>query len=455
MKNNFLKILPLFLIFIFLITSGFGCKSPSGEVKEHQKPITLEYWRLYDDEDAFSEIIKAYRELHPNININYRKFRPEEYEQELLDALAEDRGPDIFSLNENLLRKYQAKIEPMPEEITMAYQVIKGTIKKETVAELRTKKTLSLRQIKDDYAEIVYKNLVLDNKIYGLPLSLESLIMLYNRDILNKSAITTPPTDWKSFQDAVQKINRFDKENNIIQSGTALGTGYNVSRSFDILSILMLQNDAVMTDASGYAIISKTKDKNYNPGLEAIKFYLDFASPTKNVYCWNSDLPDSLAAFLSGKVGFIFGYNYSIPIIRAQAPKLNLGVAPLPQVNPDNPKNYANYFIETVSKKSKNTNEAWDFVIFANQEEQVKKFLNKTNRPAALKSLINSQLEDEDLHASAVQTLTATNWYEGKDPLAAENAFKEMTENLLKATEEKEFNDIVKTAISKINQTFK
>jgi ABC-type glycerol-3-phosphate transport system substrate-binding protein len=75
------KIFALFLIFSFIITSGFGCKSPSAEVKKASEPITLTYWRAYDDADAFAEIFSAYEALHPNVNIEYKKFRYEEYEK--------------------------------------------------------------------------------------------------------------------------------------------------------------------------------------------------------------------------------------------------------------------------------------------------------------------------------------------------------------------------------------
>ena len=39
------KVSLLFLLAIFLITSGFGCRLQSREVKEAMQPITLNYWR--------------------------------------------------------------------------------------------------------------------------------------------------------------------------------------------------------------------------------------------------------------------------------------------------------------------------------------------------------------------------------------------------------------------------
>jgi ABC-type glycerol-3-phosphate transport system substrate-binding protein len=455
MKRKNIITLNLFLVFVFILTAGFGCKSPGKDVKEKLAPIELNYWRVFDDVDAFDDVIAAYSQLHPNITINYRKFRFEEYEQALLEALAEDRGPDIFTVSEGWIKEYESKIAPMPPEITLAYQFTKGTIKKEIAYELRTTPSPSLREIKADFADTVYEDVVLDGKVYGLPMSLETLIMLYNKDILNKSGIAQTPKTWKAFQEAVQKSTRFDTEGNIIQSGAALGTAYNIDRNFDVISILMMQNGANMTDASGRTTFSVNTQDKYNPGIEALRFYLDFASPVKSVYSWNADMSHSFDAFLSGNLAFTFGYNYHIPSVKSRAPKLNLGIAPIPQINPDNPVNYANYWVEGVSKKSAYIDEAWDFIIFATNKYNVGSFLERTQRPTALKELLSTQTDDEELYPTSIQMLTATNWYQGQNQPAAEEAFKDMIDELPSAVTERDFSDILKTATIKVNQTIK
>ena len=453
--KKYFNLFNLFLIGVFLLTAGFGCKNPGQEVQEYLKPVTLEYWRIFDEEDAFEEIIAAYHQSHPNININYRKFRYEEFEEKLLDALAENRGPDILSINSLWVREYQNKLAPMPENITMAYQKVKGTIKKEVSVDLRTYPTPTTKKIKELFPDIVYKNVSLNEKVYGLPLSLETLVIFYNKDLLNRSGVSQPPASWDDFQSAVQKITRFDSNGNIRQSGTALGTAYNIERNFDILSVLIMQNGATMIDAKGNLRIFDNQADDFNPGIEAINFYLDFANPVKNVYSWNEDMTGSINAFLTGEVGMVFGYNYHLPTIRANAPRLNFGVAPIPQVNNEIPQNYANYWIESVSAQSPHINEAWDFILFATtQAEQAKKFLTQTQRPTALRSLINSQMEDEDLSAATSQTLTGNNWYAGNDSSATEEAFRSMIEQLPDAVKESELRNIFFTTTKRVFQTY-
>ncbi len=456
MRKKSFYLLSLALLGVFLITSGIGCKTPNTATQKKMEPIELNYWRVYDEGDSFDEIVAEYQKFHPNIKINYRKFRYEEYEKKLLNAWAEDRGPDIFSIPESWIRGYQTKIAPMPATITMAFQENRKVfgIKNEVVNILKTASAPSLRQIKENFADAVYQNVVIENQVYGLPLSLETLILFYNKEILNQAGISQLPSTWTEFQESVVKTVRYDSEGKISRAGAAIGTGANVNRAFDILSVLIMQNGATMTNANGQAIFFTSKDKTYNPGIEAVKFYTDFASPAKNVYTWNSQMVNSLDSFIAGKSAFMFGYNYYLPNIRSGAPQLKFGMAPIPQVNPGAPVNYASYWVETVSKKSKHSEEAWDFVIFATtKSDMAKKFLDKTKRPTALKALINSQLEDEDLHAAVTQILTGANWYRGQNVLAAEEAVIQMIDQVLAAATEKEITKILGNAIKKINQT--
>ena len=451
------KALGLLAVLIFLVVSGLGCKLQTAEESAAISPITLTYWRVWDDQDAFDQVIADYRAIHPNITINYRKFKYEEFEQELLNALAEDRGPDIFSVPQAWLKEYQTKIAPMPEQIRIGYVVEKTyfAIKKERVVEVRTEKTPTLRQIKDKYVDTVFNDVVLENQVYGLPLSLETLVMFYNKDIMNQAGIATLPADWKSFQEAVIKTTKFETEDKIIQSGTALGTGFNIERAFDIISILMIQNGAQMADAKGQPTFFKSmtiSGKPTNPGLIAMRFYADFATPVKTVYSWNNAMSNSLEAFLAGKVGFFFGYNYHLAQIRSRS-RVNFGIAPIPQIAGNPVKNYANYWVETVSKKSKHPNEAWDFLIFITKQEENAKFLSVTNHSAAQRTLLDSQAENEDLSASVSQALTATTWYRGYDALTAETIFKEMAEQFLLAVTDQQVNNIISSVTQKISQT--
>lgn len=450
------KKISILLIFVFLLTAGAACKSPS--VEEATEPITLNYWRVYDGQDDFAEIIAKYNAQHPYVTINYRKLRYDEYEEELLNAFAEDRGPDIFSIHNTWVKKYESKIEPMPSQTTMVWQTTKGNIKKDVVAETKVARSMNLKELKQNFADVVYSDVVINNKIYGLPLSVDTLAMYYNQSLFDQAGITEIPKYWnRDFQQTVKKLSKQDLKGNILQSGVALGGGTNIERYSDILSVLMMQNGANMMSDSGQVLFNtvpeNSPNSDYNPGLMALKFYTDFANPVKEVYSWNNKLESSINSFASGKTAIMFGYAYHLPTIKTMAPKLNFMVAPLPQIEGSGtPVNFANYWVEVVSKKSSHQNEAWNFVQFLTSADQVGSYLSKTKKPAALRSLVSKQTEDLEIGVFASQVLTAKSWYKGKNASMMEGFFAQMIDETLADTENK-IMDIMNLYARRIQQT--
>lgn len=425
------RVIQLFTLFSLLITTGFGCNLQSAAVVQASKPVQLVWWRVFDDADTVSSIIEAYRKVHPNITITYRKLRPEEYEKELLNALAEDRGPDIISVHNTAMMKWQPKLLPLPPELKLAYQVEKGTIQKQVVTEIHTDKTIRLDQLKNTFVDQVAADAilpfadakgVLTDQIFGLPLGLDTLVLYWNRDLLNAANIAEPARTWDEFLTHVQTLTKFDAKGGILEAGAAIGTADNVERSVDILSGLMMQNGAVMRQGNQatFDVIPAGLSRETAPGSEALRFYTDFANPGKKAYTWNDQMPDSLTAFTSGAAAYFFGYAYNLPVIRTLNPKLSFGIASLPQIDPTHVVNVANYWLESVSAKTKHPNEAWDFVQFATKAGNVDSYLKKAGKPTAVRSLVAGQLEDLSLSVFAGESLTAKSWYVGKDPDAGE-----------------------------------
>lgn len=451
------KIFIVFIILIFFMTSALGCKKKT--VSEVTKPIELTYWRVYDGEDNFEEIIKAYNALHPYVTIKYRKLRYEEYKDALLNAFAEDRGPDIFSIHNTWMKEYKSKVEPLPTQTSMVFQVEQGALKKELVSETRVANSMTVKELKQNFADVVYSDVVLDNKIYGLPLSVDTLALYYNQNLFDQAGIVDVPKYWNTeFQQTVKKLTKQDSQGNIIQSGVALGGSTNIERFSDILSVLMMQNGATMMNDSGAVLFNtipqSMADSDYNPGFMALNFYTDFANPVKEVYSWNNTMENSINAFASGKVAMILGYSYHLETIESLAPKLNFFVSPLPQIEGSAaPINFANYWVEVVSKKSKYVNEAWDFVQFLASADQVSSYLKKTNKPAALRSLIAKQKDDETIGIFANQAFTAKSWYKGNNSVLMENFIAQMINNFLLSTNFEESFSIMNLYANRIQQT--
>lgn len=453
---KFGKLAFLISLVAFVSLAGFGCKGLSKEQTQATKAVTLEYWTVFDDVDALQKEIAAFKSSHPYITVNLRQLRAEELYPRLVEALAEDRGPDIISVQNRRLGEFASKLSPMPpnvNDVTIRYQ--KNTLGQvETLVNSQTKNLVSLGQLDNEYVKTVRDDVVRDGKIYGLPLSMDMMAVFYNKDLLDRSGIAQAPATWDEFQQAVKKINRYDKKTGkITQSGVAFGSA-EIPGSDDLLFLLFKQSNVNFVSKEGRAVFNS----NLGGAGQIMDFYSDYSNPTRDTYSWSNDQGDALDAFINGKVGFFFGYSYHFPTIRARAPQFDFRVLPMFQLSEENQSNVASYWIQAVVEKSKNKNEAWNLVDALTHSNLTKDYLDKTNRPTALRAYIGDQKNKPELAPFVSQILIAENWYRGRDYFAANRAVKDMINEWLQPVDENKINEIRQSILNrgaaKINQTF-
>jgi len=463
------RLLSGFLLFSTLLTTGAGCFGGSSAATNTK--LTLKVWGVFDEADSWKTLIDTYRVAHPNVTVEYTKLRFEDYKDELIRSIAEGKGPDVMAVHNTWLGGFTDLLAPMPDAVNVSHIETQGTLRKENVLVSTSQSTMSMKTLKQNFVPAVIQDVVMPymkdaksdpvDKIYALPMAMDTLGLFYNQDMLNAAGIPQPPATWEDFQNAVKALTKIDTLGKITQSGAGIGTAKNVERAPDILSILMMQNGVEMVDERGrvtFNDIPKGSPRDAPPGVDAVRFYTDFANPTKEVYTWNTAMPSSLDAFVNGQTAMFLGYSYHLPIIRTLAPKLNIGIASLPQISASTDLtqqvNYGNYWAEGVSKDSKYQDYAWDFVQFATDAKNVGSYLADAGKPTALRSLIAGQLNDEDLGVFAAQLLTAKTWYRGKNVDAQEKAMNQLIDDFLAGTYGDDPQKAVDNAARVVAQTY-
>lgn len=449
------KISAFFLAIIFLISfSGCGCKSSQNS----SPSMELEIWGPIDDSFTYKDMAETYHKIYPNIkDIKYRKFSPDTYKKELLDALASGNGPDIFLIHNTWLPSFQDKILPAPAEV------------------------LNEQRFKSNFVDVVANDFFDQNKIWASPLSVDSLALYYNKDLFNEAGISSPPKDWNEFAKDTQLLTKFSSSREVIQSGAALGTVYNINRSTDVLNMLMIQsgtqkgNDGVLNLKTSKV----TSGDNYLPSVDALNFYTQFSQATSQYYSWNPRLHYSIDAFSEGTLAMMFNYSWHIATIKDKSPKLNFAVASVPQFSGNSPSNFANYWGFAVAKNKipatgvtndQRMTEAWRFIDFLTTKpteqftssggtlgggavdpnyDPAKIYLDKTRKPAARRDLIETQKTDAELGVFAKDNLIAKSWKE-IEPESIENIFAEMIDQVNKG--QATTNDAIQTADQRIMQ---
>jgi len=252
-QKNFMfkKTLIISIISIFFLTTGFGCKGLSTTQQASLKPIKLIYWTIYDDVDELRVLATEYSQRYPNVTIDIRQVNYNEFDNLFTNALADDVGPDIVSQHATWLRKNQTRLLPAPAGTQMSRMVIADNFSKDQQIVTDTNLLPTINSISKDYVKTVANDVILDNKIYGLPLSLDTLAIFYNQDLLDRAGIAEAPKDWATFISDVKKLTKFNSVGDIVQAGTALGTYNNINAAFDITSLFIINSFQLMFKASG------------------------------------------------------------------------------------------------------------------------------------------------------------------------------------------------------------
>ena len=372
--------------------------------------INVTIWGVHDDAKDFATGVGRIKEVYPSINVSYIKKEAATYETELLNALALGKGPDIIMMTGNDLPKFGDKLTPAPQDL------------------------IDLKTIRDRFPLVVENDLTSQGRIYGLPLYLDTLALFYNEDTFNSNNIIEAPKTWEEFINISNNLKEVGSSNKIEKAGSALGGSLDsIPRAGDIVSALMLQSGTKMiSDNTTQAIFANfNSNQGINPGREAIDFYTSFSNPSNKNFTWQDGFVNAIDGFSDGRVAMMFDYSHQIEVIKNKNPFLNFKVARIPQFEDSStPVNYASYHALAVLNQSQNKAAAWQVVLGLTLDNaSAKAYSDSSQRPPALRALLEGCQRDLNLASFCEQSLTARSWYQ-VDRTQISNIFSNMIKNI-------------------------
>lgn len=345
------------------------------------KRVTLEVWGTEDD-DVFESLARSYSDLQTNVAINYTQISESNYDARLISALASGRGPDVFFVRSHSLPVDLISTAP---ETQFTYE-----------------------ELTNLFPKVVWQDFAPGEKVYALPLYLDTLAMVYNQNIFNRVGVVDPPRDWDSFEDLISDLKVLDDDGRVKKAGAAIGgSDRSINNASEVLQMLLLQNGAEMIDERGRASFSEG-----TRGVSAFDFYTKFGDPSDIYFTWDDSGKNAADSFAAEETVIIFTYKSKINELKAKNPFLEMGVAPVPQVSADNPITFADYHGLAVSKQSREQAWAWDFIIKTTTGADLARAYSKSSgRPPALRSIISENLRSSEYGIFARQALIAKSWY--------------------------------------------
>lgn len=346
-------------------------------------PVNLTVWGT-ESQVNMDPLLNAYHGLHPNVTIVYTPLDAADYQDKLLNALAASEGPDVFTVPSTDVGIMKSKLIPAASTFTSS-----------------TLKTL--------FPKAVVTDVVDGEAIYGLPLSLDTLVLIYNRDLFDAAGLTTPPATWDELIADIPQLAAVDDQSQLQREAIALGgSSVSVKDAADIISLLMIQNGATLSNQAHSSVLLGKE------GESALRFYTQFANPASAAYTWNDTLGDSYQQFADGKVAMLLTYPSALAEIKNRNPYIDARIAAAPQATGGTSKSYGSYTLLGVSKQSKQAVAAWDFVqTVTTNKALVETYASKTSHTPALTAAIGDRIKQSgDIALLATQALQARSWFQ-------------------------------------------
>ncbi len=352
------------IVLIFVINLLFSNNSGNQNNTSSEK-VVLQWWGAFMDPSEVQPLLDEYNTENPNVTIEYANKIPADtasddaaltYKTELdriLKANDPVQIPDIFSVSSTWAGDYERYV--------------------------KSSTSYDSETFNNTFYEVVGQDFAHNGTINGVPLWLDTLAVVYNKDILASKAVLNVPTDWPSFKSLAQNLTTKEK-NTIKVAGFAGGLSSNVSYSFDVLNVLLFQNGVSVTDSKDVPTFAEDTDS-----VSAFQFYKDFANSSTGT--WSRDIKNDSAAFLEGNVAMIIVPSYRLREIlyynEQYGLNLNIGVAQLPQLQGQDQAviNWPEYWGNMVALNRPNSTEAWKFLQWITQSDKLKELSDniKTN----------------------------------------------------------------------------
>ncbi len=274
---------------------------------------TVVLWGTLPETAANAALEPFKRAYQKSFNLTYVAHNPDTIEGELVEALAEGRGPDLVMLPHEAVWLERNKLVPFSFDLVSERDFLDTYV---GGAELYLAKTGS----------------------WALPLAVDPLVLFYNPDLLAAGKFATPPQTWVELQTMAKTLSSSDSRGNLSRSAIPLGEFGNILHAKDILSLLMLQTGNPIAElnrlngALSFTVGTPLAGQEAPATAEAVSFFTRFSDPSNTAYSWNAAQPEARAAFTRGQAVFYLGYASEYEALRRQNPQLALDVARVPQL---------------------------------------------------------------------------------------------------------------------------
>ncbi|MGP1507502.1 MAG: ABC transporter substrate-binding protein [Sphaerochaeta sp.] len=344
----FKKVLVFLVIALLSATVVFA--NGTSETRSAQKQ-SIKLWLGWPSlENIFKQIKADFEAANPNVELEITAMSVRDLEQKLAVSLPSGSGPDILITSEYIIPRY----------IGMGYIATPPASVVDFVENNFDELVKSINKFKGPEDS--------EEKIYGVPHIGIARVQYVNLSLMKELGLNpVTPTTWEEQMKIAKAMTQYDSNGNITRSGMSLrifGGGSGIGEKFMIKLV-----------QAGGSFVGRTADGkwkaayNSEAGVDTLEYYINALYKYK---VDSFEAKHDTEAFVNGLTGMYDRELFPITDIHSRAPEIEFATAPMPGYKfRGTVYSTESYF---VSQSSKNKDIAWDFIIFCQKEEYVKRF---------------------------------------------------------------------------------
>lgn len=380
---------------------------------EPSSPINNSYGEVYVwgsiDPEVFRVVKSQIAESDSSFSkVEYFYVDERTLDEELVNAIAEGRSPDLIIFPADSLVKHRAKL--------LALEVDERTFR-------------------DTYLDAGEIFLLSDGQ-YAFPFLIDPLVMYWNRDLYGTGGLAQPPQTWEQMvSSAVPSLTIRDTSRNIIQAALAFGEYRNVTNAKEVLLAMTMQSGSrlVSENERGYVVeLDKPLENGGRaPMSAALEFFTDFSNSNSPLYTWNRALATDENAFVAEDLATYIGFGSDAERLAAKNPNLNLDIAELPQgAGATIKRTYGRVYGIGIPRGAFNQNGAYQVAQIMTSSVNAARFAEATNMAAANRTSVITGTASPYRQIIERSALVARAWLD-PDPSGTETIFQQMIEDVV------------------------
>jgi ABC-type glycerol-3-phosphate transport system substrate-binding protein len=341
-------------------SGGAPASTPNGQTAQPQTPsaepakgepveLVMYSWRP-EDKEAYAKFISEFEKKHSNIKVKFKPFKSTEYNTILTNSLTSGTGVDIVQL-----RPYSGAESIADAGYLLPIDDVKG-----------------VSDIPKAYLDAARGS---DQKVYGVPLSINSAVIFYNKKLFEENGLQAPQT-WEELLQVSQAF----QQKGIVPIAQAGKAAY----------LLSIAHSVIGPGAYGgneYVEKLLTGEVNFNDAAfkESVKRMQELAPFFPPDFIGIDD-KDAQALFYTGKAAMYINGSYRLETFEKQNPGMPIDIVPALAKEKGGENPMINWVDGSygITKSTKHPEEAKLFIEFLASKEFGQMFSDDLNRLSAI-----------------------------------------------------------------------